>query len=445
MAITSAGVGSGLDIEGIVSQLMLLERKPLNRLETRKTQYQAQLSAYGQLKSAVSTFQTAMSKLDTISDFKLFKATSADESYYTATADSTASVGTFNVEVQRLAQAHKLQSTVYADTDTTLVGGGDLSLTVNGSSFTVTGAGSLTLAGLRDAINNDTNNVGVTASIVTQDTAGTQNYLVLTSNNTGDTYQITPGGTTSLGLTNINTPGTLDAQILVDNTFTINRSSNTISDAITGVTLNLKAVSTGPVNVKIDRDNTEVKKVVQGFVDSYNALHDVIKGLRGKGGALEADNSLLSIERTIKSVFNTPPTGITSSYSYLSETGVAFDKTGKLTLDSTKLDTAINTDFSGLAELYANDNQGYAYRLKAATDSILSVDGLVDSREDGLNTTIKNFDSRIEREEFRLQLVEKRLRSQFTALDTLVGTLSATGNFLNQQLTSLQNLAENRN
>lgn len=437
MAITSAGVGSGLNVESIVSQLLALERQPLNALQRKKSSYESELSAYGRLTSAVSTFQTAMGKLDSLSDFRLFSATPADDTVFTATASSLAATGTYDVQVDRLAEAHKIKSKAFADTDTTTVGGADLTLTIAAESFTVTGAGSLSLEGLRDAINDATDNVGVTASIISEN--ATSNYLVLTSDKTGTDSAITLTGTAAdaanLNPTSINTIANLDAQILVDNTFTISRSTNTIADAIPGVTLDLKSISSGNVNLKIDRDSDAVTAVVQEFIDSYNALDSTIDELRS--GELKGDNALLSIENSLKNVFNAPAVGLTTANSYLVQVGVAFDKYGKLTLDSDDLKNAINSDFDGLAELFADDDQGFAFRLKAAADNILLPDGLIDAREDGVNSSIDSTESRIEREGFRLQLVEKRIRAQFTALDALVGTLTSTGDFLQSQLNSL--------
>lgn len=440
MAITSSGLGSGLNVESIVSQLMALERKPLNRLNTKKNEYEAQISAFGKLNSAVETFQSAMSKLDSLSDFKLFKATSADESAFTATASSLAGVGTYDIQVTNLAAAHKIKSQVFTDTDTTTVGGGDLTLTIGTESFVITGAGSMTLQELRDAVNGAADNVGVTASIISENSAS--NYLVFTSNNTGNDYAISLSGT-NLAPVDINTPGSLNAEIVVDSTFTISRNSNTISDAISGVTLNLFSETTSAINLKLDRDTQGAKDVVQEFVDSYNSLQDTINGLRA--GDLKNDYALLNIESTLKGVFNTSAAGLTTSYQYLSEVGVAFDKYGKLTLDNEKLGTAINTDYNGLAELFANDNQGFAYRLKAASDSILADNGLIDARKDGVKLSIDSTDNRIQREEFRLVIVEERLRKQFTALDTLIGTMSTTSNFLAQQLGSLPGVTRSSN
>ncbi len=443
MAITSAGVGSGLDVESIVSQLVAFERRPLNRLESKKNDYQAQLSSYGQLSSAVSTFRTAMGNLDSVSDFKLFSAVSANEDAFTATASSLAATGTYNVQVDRLAEAHKISSKAFTDTDTSTVGGGDLTLSIGAESFTIAGAGSLTLEGLRDAINDAADNAGVTASIVSED--ATNNYLVFTSDTTGTDNAISLSGTAAdvgnLNPTTINVIADLDAQIIVDNTFTITRSTNTISDAISGVTLNLKDTTTGNVNLKLERDSEGVKEKVQAFVDTYNSMKDTLNGLRADG--LSGDSALLSIENSLRSVFNTPPTGLTTTKNYLVEVGVAFDKNGKLTLDATDLESAINGDFEGLAELFTDDNQGFAFRLQAAAASILEEDGLIDAREDGINRSIDSTNSRIDREEYRMQLVEDRLRSQFSALDALIGTLSSTGNFLQSQLASLPNFNNN--
>jgi flagellar hook-associated protein 2 len=258
--ISAPGVGSGLDVNSIVSQLMAVERQPLNRLEADKRGLQAQLSAFGKLKSGLSTFQSAMSGLKSLDAFKLFTATSSDEAAFTATADSNAAISTNSIDVVQLAVADKRASQAIADTGTTTLGGsGDqMTITVNGNAFVVDGGG-MTLSQLRDAINSDPNNVGVSASIISE--TSTSNRLVLTSNETGTTNSISTTFTgtlgTDLGLTQITPPK--DAQITIDNTFTVTRSSNVISDALSGVTLTLKAQTAATATLSVDRDLEGIK------------------------------------------------------------------------------------------------------------------------------------------------------------------------------------------
>ncbi len=446
--ISAPGVGSGLDVGSIVDQLMALERRPLNRLESSKQDLQVQLSAFGTLKSSLASFQTALSDLKTLNAFEVYQAVSADETAFTATSDSTAATGSTDIQVISLAEAHKMGSLAIADTGTTTLGGaGDqVTFTVNGNAFTVNGGG-MTLSQLRDAINTAPDNTGVSATIITENSGS--NRLVLTSTATGNTNAINLAFTgtlgTDLGLTDINDPLQLDSQLLVDGLYTITRSSNTISDAISGITLNLKGVTTADVQLSVSRDSVSVTESVQAFVDAYNALQTTIDSLSGEGNDLEADNTLRSIENQIKNVFNTPPGTINSSFTYLSEVGVAFQRDGKLSLDSDALQKAIDSDFAGMAELFANDDQGYLFRVDSLVSTFVQTDGLIGARQDGLNTRIDTVGQRILDMEYRLELREQGLLSKFTALDVLMGQLQGTSAFLTQQLASLPKIQSSRN
>ncbi len=442
--ISSPGIGSGLDVNSIVSQLMAVERQPVDRLTAQKSTYQSQLSAYGQLKSALSSFRDSMAKLDSPSDFRLFTATSANEDYFTASADSAAAAGAYNVEVVRTAERHRMaagDANTYATTDTDIGASGTMSITVGSEpAFAVDLAG-LSLAGVRDAINSASDNPGVTASIINDDVG---NRLVLTANDTGSSnaLAVSYSGADPFALQTLNsdrdssggfTSSDLDAVMVLEGQFTVTRSSNTVSDAIDGVTLNLKAA--GTTDLTVARDNGGIVKQAQAFVDAYNNLKSTIDSLGG--GTLEAENTLLSIERQLRSVFNTAPTGLSSQYSYLSETGVSFQKDGTLSLNSDTLKTALNNDFNGVAELFGNDDQGYAYRVRALADSMLQTDGLISARQDGINDSISSITSRIDSMNRRLDITETRYRQQFTALDGLVSEMTKTSNFLSQQLASL--------
>ncbi|MCO6412063.1 MAG: flagellar filament capping protein FliD [Thiogranum sp.] len=426
---------------------MSIERQPLNRLESDKQGLEARLSAFGKLKSALSTFQTTLDDLKSLDAFEVFKAQSSDESAFTATASSEAATGTNDIQVVRLAEAHKVGSVSIADIDATTLGGtGDeINFTVNGNSFSVAG-GAMTLSQLRDAINDAPDNTGVSATIISENSSS--HYLVLTSRETGNANAISLSFTgslgTDLGLSDINNPAQLDSQLLIDGLYDVTRSSNTIDDAIAGVTLNLLAETNGNVQLDVSRDIDSVKESVQSFVDAFNELKKTFDSFSGEGKQLEADSTLRSIENQIQGVFNTPPSGLSSSFSYLSEIGVSFQRDGTIALDSVDLESAIASDFSGVAELFAHDDQGYLFRVDALIDGFVQADGLIDTREDGLNSRLDVTGQRIADMEYRLELREQRLRDQFTALDSLMGQLQGTSDFLSQQLAVLPTLS-NRN
>ncbi|MFC6806053.1 flagellar filament capping protein FliD [Methylophaga thalassica] len=180
--ISSLGVGTGLDLESIVTGLMDIERQPLDRLESKQSTINAQISAYGSFKSKLSTFQSAMESLSSASSFKVFQANSQDEDLFTATATSTAATGSYNIDVTQIATRDKLASSAFTDYNTT-VGEGTLTISVGSESFDVTiDSSNSSLAQIRTAINNASENTGVTASIITDDSGA---RLVLTSNETG--------------------------------------------------------------------------------------------------------------------------------------------------------------------------------------------------------------------------------------------------------------------
>ncbi|GAB4356796.1 MAG: flagellar filament capping protein FliD [Gammaproteobacteria bacterium] len=442
--ITSAGIGTGLDINSIISQLMEIERQPLVKLQNKRSDLNAQLSDYGQLKSALSELQTALGKLNDASDFDLFTADAGNSGIFTATAGSGAAEGNYSIEVQNLAVAHKMGSASFADADTTTVGnsGDTMTITVDGNAFTV-GIGGLTLNGIRDAINDASDNVGVTASIIQVDS--TTYHLTLTSDNSGTantmslSFADSGGGAIADPLTMATTTSAEDARLLIDGTYSVTRSSNSITDAIGGVTLELLAEDPGTTySLSINSDHDAIKESVQGFVDAYNALHKLMNELGA--GSLSGDNSLLTIENGIRSVLNTPYTG-GGSYSYLAEVGITVDKNGEMSLDSDELtlSDALANDFQGVVALFSDSTQGYAARLDALMDQYLELggNGLIESREDGINNRIDLLDTRIDTLERRLVLVEQRYTDRFTALDSLVSQLQVTSNYLTQQLTLL--------
>ncbi len=439
--ISSPGIGSGLDVNAVVDKLMALERQPLQAFQTKKSQYNAQLSAYGKLKSAIASFQSAMQALNSPTDFKVYTATSAAEDVVSASASSSAARGSYEVDVTTLASADKMGSGSFADADTVTVGnaGDQMTLSVNGQSFTVA-IGGKTLDEIRTAVNDAADNAGVTAGIVKESASSSR--LTLTSQETGTANAVSLSFSDGAGnviadpLQMASTHAATDAMLTIDGTYVITRSSNTIADAIAGVTLDLHAADPGSAHtLTIERDTQAVSKAAQGFADAYNNLRKTVVDLRG--GALEADSTLLSIENQLRGVLNTPPAGISSSYSYLAEVGVSIQKDGTMALDQDQFDQALASDFNGVAELFGNASGGYAARLDALSGKWLDSGGLIQSRTDGVHSSIDSIDTRIEDLNRRLDAVEQRYRSQFTALDMLMGQLQTTSSYLSQQLASL--------
>jgi flagellar hook-associated protein 2 len=440
MAITAAGVGSGLDIEGIVSQLMSLERQPLVALQKKTSDTKAQISSYGTLKSAMSSFQDAMKDLGTLDAFRKFATSSSDEDVMTATADADGAAGIYNIDVTRLAQNHKLGSNEFLDTDTIGGTGGDsITLTVGTDSAVIDLSGGMTLSVIRDAINSASDNPGVTATIL--NTGGGNQRLILTAEESGydNRMQMAFGGSvgTALGLTMTNRDSLgavltdlthLDASYSIDG-FALTASSNKVTDALDGLSLELKGV--GSSVLAVNRDDESIKESAKAFVDAYNEVLNKISEL--SDGELSGDPTLRGIVRSMRNTLNTAPVGLTGSFNALSQMGIKTNAdTGLLEFNESDFGEALDTDFASVAQVFANDNQGYAFRFEALADRLLDLEGPLDSRVDTLNDRIRRFGRDEERMEFRLERKEAALRRQYSALDSLVGSLQSTSNFLLQ-------------
>jgi len=448
MAIQAPGVGSGLDVNGIVTKLMAIERQPIARLDSKKAIVNAQISAYGSLKSKISDFQTAMSDLSSASSFKVFSGVSNDQALFTVNVDSAATAGSYNVDVVALAKRDKISTKAYTDS-ATVVGEGTLTLSTGSNSFNVViDTSNNTVSGIRDAINNASDNTGVSASIVT-DNNGAQ--LVLSSSNTGTANALkvvvsdtTDGNNTNdAGLSSLafeagvvshraNISTAKDAVVKIDG-FTVNSSSNTITGAVDGLTINAKAI--GSSTVDVSRNDTAITKSVQKFADAYNALRTEISTQRK--GKLGPDSTLLTIERQLAGILNSGNTIAGSNFSYVSQVGLTTDSVGKMTLNTSDLTNVLNTDFSSFVNLFSAQNGGIATKLKDYADGILATGGLIDARKTGFDTQVKGIDDQKARLESRMVSVERRIRAQFSALDTLVSKLNSTGNFLTKQLAAL--------
>jgi len=447
--ITSAGVGSGLDIESIISQLVELERQPIDRISSKQTIVNAQISAYGSLKSKISDFQTAMANLSSASSFQLYEGASSNEDVFTASVSSGALAGNYAVNVLNLAERDKVAAGPYSATSD-VIGTGTLSIAVGSDSFNITvDSSNNTVAGLRDAINNATDNTGVTATLVksdagyrlvlSSDETGKANALTVTISGDGDGNNTDSSGLSALaydvsgGLTNATAITTADDAIVEIEGFTVTSSSNTISDALDGIDFTVKSL--GTASLQVTRDDAAILEAVEGFASAYNALRTEINTQRN--GQLEADSTLLNIERSIFSTLNAGSAITGSSFSYLVQAGISINKTGEMEVDADTVTSALNSDFSSFVNLFSAEGEGYANRLEALADGWLETDGLIDAREDGLQDKLDRYEDDKIRLEARLDIVEARIRSQYTALDTLVNQLSNTGNFLTQQLNSI--------
>lgn len=456
-AITSAGLGSGLDIEGLVSKLVAAEGQPASlRLNRKEANLQADLSALGSLKGALSTFQTSVQSLKDLSSFQARTAISSNTDLFTVSADSSAVVGSFSIKVDQLAQSAKMRSTDFTS-DTALLGAGTLAIGLGASSFNITVASDTTLAGVRDAINQASDNPGIKATIIKVD-SGSQ--LVLTSDKVGaaNAISITATDTDALdgndlarlataNLTSIQTAS--DAIIYVDGQ-KVTKDSNSFSDVISGVTIALKKadpLKTETLSIALDKES--VKSKVNDFIKAYNSLVGTISNLSSynaetkQASQLFGDSTLRGVQNQIRQALSNPVQGV-AGFSTLAEIGIKTNKSGVLEFDSTKLDSVIASNFDEVSQLFASGS-GLATRFDNVLKNYLSSDGALSSRVDGVNKQIDNINDQRDKLNLRLAAIETRYRKQFTAMDALLGQLQATGSYLTQQLDNLPGFTDKSN
>lgn len=440
MGISSTGIGSGLDVNTIVSSLMASESVPLDRLKAKETSFNAKLSAFGTIKSAISTFQTALKGMAS-GALSAQTSTSSDTSILTVSTDTTAVSGNYAIEVTQLAQSHKRISAGSADT-TTAFASGTMSIQIGSKPAVTIPAAAYSLAGLAKAINSA--NAGVSATIIND---GTVNRLSISSNDSGTANQmtITAGG----GLAEFDSAsGTmtqqqqaLDAKLKIDNVV-VTKSSNTVTDAISGVTLNLVKANVGStVNVTIARDKTAMKTAITGFVDAYNTLTTAVSKLTAydsvakTGAVLNGDAGVNNIVVSLRKQLGTVVAGA-GGLDTLSDIGVSFQRDGKLLADDTKLTKALTGNLNDVANLFTSTD-GFVSRLTKLSTDMLSSKGLVQTRTDGLKSTIKGITDDEAEMTTRLANVEKRYRAQFSALDTTISSMKSTSSYLTQELAAI--------
>ncbi len=452
-SIVTSGIGSGLDIAGIVQQLVAVEGNATSaQLDSREAKLQAKLSAYGSLRGAIASLQSAIAPLKDPTKFQARAVSVGDINVLTASADSSAATGSYAVEVERLAKAAKLQSTHFTNADT-VVGTGTLTVKLGTSNIVLTiDSSNNTLAKIRDAINGATGNPGVAATIVTGVDGA---HLVLTGTQTGTANAITvtqsggDGGLAPLvydpvnAITNMTqVQAAIDSRVVIDG-IAVEGATNSVSTGVTGLTLNLVAQSAADVTtaVSISFDQTAARKAINDFATAYNAL---VTGLKPLGsfdatskvaGPLLGDSTLRDFLTAARRAIN-GNVNASSSLTNVSQVGVSFALDGTMTVDATKLGTALGSQFDSVGSLFASTD-GIAKRLDSLLSLYTGSTGLIDARTQGLQGSISDIGDARTALQTRLNALSTRLKAQFNAMDTMIAQLRTTSTFLTQQFATL--------
>lgn len=492
--ISSLGLGSGLDVESIISKLVAVEQQPINDINKRTDGLKTRLSTYGQIQSNLSTLRDAAKKLSNPDTWSGAKAVSSDTTAVSVTAASGAAIGSTSISVSQLASAQTLASSTFAN-GTATVGQGSITIELGtwgsdadgASTFTsksgatpVTiniGAGQDSLSQIRDQIN--AAGAGVTASIVT-DASGSR--LTLTSRSSGESngFRVTVGdadgnGGDASGLSQLAyDPSTSVSQMTqtlpaanaraILNGLPISSETNSLSSAIDGLNIILlKTIPPAqPVLLNVTQDADAIKKAVTDFTNAYNAVNQLLRNQTkvdtssltsnmtsdaiaqaqaARAASLQGDSTATSLQARLRGIAG----GVTSlggSLTRLADIGLAPGADGNLATGGTKLDKAL-ANLGDLKQFFmgvdsGNDsNSGFAVRMRELVDQALGVDGSISTRQKGLQSSIDNNNKQVGELSDRSASMEKRLRAQYAALDTKMSQLSGLSNYLTQQINQL--------
>lgn len=438
---------SSIDVPTIVSNLVNLKKAaPQKALDAKTSDNTTKISAVGNFNSALISLQNALKGFTDGSAFNSQKITIGDNTVLTASADATAKPGNFNVNVTQLATAQKTTSQAYTNANSA-VGTGNLTIAVGSKSmsFSLDGTNN-TLQNVADKINNSKDNPGVTAAVINGSDGA---HLVLTSSATGvaNAFTVTSsGGDGNLAALNFNpatdaakaTTQAQDAKFTIDNT-PATSASNTVTSAISGVTLTL--AKTGPSSVTLANDPSTVTSQMTSLVNAYNSFIGTYQTLtkydptNQQVGALIGDATVSSIKSQISNLIGQRVPG-NGSVGSLSDLGVSFQVDGTLKLDSTKLTNALTNNPTGVQSLLSGAN-GIGPSLDKMITSWTGSNGIVTQRIANLNQTKKDLADQQTALDSQMSDYSDRLTKQYTALDTLMTKLQSTSSYIAQQFTAL--------
>ena len=447
--ITSLGIGSGLDLNGLLDQLNEAERGKLEPIVRQQEQQQAKISAYGQLQSALNDFQDAVAK---VNDPKLYQSLSSNVSGegVSASTSAEATPGRYEVEVINAASAGSIASAALPNRDEPLVGAGGkivLAFGTNDSARTLDIAldDDSTLEGIRDTIN-ATEGAGVNASIIFD---GSDYRLALSSKETGEAAAVNgmsivdAEGDTLYAGDEDTVRGGADAVLNV-NGIRITSPDNRIEGAIQGVTLNLEPGTENQTStVVVERNTRAVREAVTGFVDAFNELKSTIGSLTaynaesGTAGELNGDSMVRTIESRMRSVLSGGVAG--GEFATLNQVGIALQRDGTLQLDSDRLDELVTGEMDDLGDFFAGDNKdaGMAGQLNQTLSQMLASNGLVENTISGAENRVESLNERYARMERTIEATIARYRTQFGQLDAMIAQMNQTSDYLTQQFDAL--------
>lgn len=463
MAISAIGVGSGLPLDELLANLEKSERQSLNMLTTRATRENTRLSAYGTIKTNIETLQKAAKELGKAETFGGLKTSSTSEAF-SASAATGAIAGRYNIKIDQLATTQSLKSATGQPDRAAALATGDINIEVelvNGEKTTLTvAAADTSLNGIMQAFNTS-NSVGVSATMVNTGDTTNPYYLLMNARGTGteaavksitvsgvdpatdvsalnDTFGFNQGSGGALVETQA-----LNAEINI-NGIDIVSQTNTVENAIEGITLTLNKENSSAENLSVSADTAVTEKAITAFVNAYNNLQNTARTLTAynsenqTSSILTGDNLVRRIQSQITQALSAaPPSGAIAN---LGSMGITSDlATGTLQIDSLKLNEVLKNNMPDVKNLFAGDN-GISTSIDTTSESFIRAGGAISSATDGLNRTIELLNTQYESASARISSRMEAYRTQFQKLDIMIAQMNSTSGYLTQQFSALANL-----
>ena len=457
--LATVGAGSGIDTKSLAQNLANAEIAPRqDQINAKITKTEAKISAYGYIKTALADLQTAFSNLNDTSDFSSLKPSNTQPSAFGITSTSAASAGNYSLEVNHVASAQRSVSNIFASRDNPLNGGASfkLNLSIGSGSPTEITVNKDTPGGIVSAINSA--KLGVTAQLLNTGSG----YAVMVTGQTGASQSFTlTSEAVSSGTVNFDTSvqTAADAQFKL-NGLLLTRSSNSVSDVIDGVTLDLYTPTNGAARLDLNRDTSAIKANVAALVTAYNNFDTTLKELgnskstvKDVGGSMSGDGFLQTIRNQVRSLITSNSSTPGSDIKAARDTGISFDRNGQMTLDITKLDTALQDHFDQVVKVFTgNTNNQSVYNPTSsgiAGDAFRSLDKML--RSTGQLTLMSNsatkqvtgYQAELTKLDEQMQKLLERYTQQFSLMDSIVNSSKATRASLTSSFSSANSSSNN--
>jgi len=449
--ISSQGIGSGLDVKSIVSQLVALEKQPLTKLQTTAAVINTKISAFGQIKSLVSAVSSAAGTLNSLTTWNAVSATSSNESAVAASAVGGTSSNVFTFQVTALAKAQSYSSAALPLPAGTPLGAGTLKITMTGASSPVDIAVAATDSVTEIASKINGSGAGVTAAVL-NDASGER--LLLRSKTTGLANGFTVAVTDNNGnntdalhlsrlVNGATTVAAVDAAATINGSIPVTSSTNTFSNVVSGVTLTAKEVMTSAADITVGPNRAAVTSAVDTFVKAYNDLNSMLQELTKydagtkSAGLLQGDTTAIGLQNAIRGVLQSSTAG--SAYARLADVGINQELGGNLAVNASKLATALDNG-DEVKKLFTNDNantltNGFARKFKTFADGLLATDGFFSTKDASLKRSLEANSKDQSRLNEKVSRVEAALNRRYSALDTQMASLTALNAYVAQQVT----------